>query len=39
VNEYSVDLGPDGRRAVELLFSRARSSGIIPAVDLSLFLQ
>lgn len=31
VNKYSVDLGREGRRAVELLFSRAGSSGIIPA--------
>ena len=33
VNDYSVDLGPQGRRAVELLFSRARAAGIIPAAD------
>jgi len=32
VNEYSVDLGPEGRRAVELLFEKARATGIIPAV-------
>jgi 1,4-dihydroxy-6-naphthoate synthase len=38
VNEYSVDLGPEGRRAVELLFERARASGIIPALDQQLFL-
>src|SRR5687767_5612867 len=29
VNEYSVDLGLEGRRAVELLFERARATGII----------
>jgi 1,4-dihydroxy-6-naphthoate synthase len=28
VNEYSVDLGPDGRRAVEVLFDRAAAAGI-----------
>jgi len=39
VNEYSIDLGPDGRGAVETLFDRARSSGIIPAVDMPLFLD
>jgi 1,4-dihydroxy-6-naphthoate synthase len=39
VNEYSVDLGPDGRRAVELLFDRARATSIIPVVKNELFLN
>ena len=30
VNEYSVDLGAEGRRAVELLFEKAAATGIIP---------
>jgi len=38
VNEYSVDLGAEGRRAVEVLFDRARASGIIPRTDAPLFL-
>jgi 1,4-dihydroxy-6-naphthoate synthase len=38
VNEYSVDLGADGRRAVELLFERAHAGGIIPNVTTKLFL-
>jgi 5,8-dihydroxy-2-naphthoate synthase len=38
VNEYSVDLGAEGRRAVELLFERARAAGIIPPVKDELFL-
>jgi len=38
VNEFSVDLGPEGRRAVEVLFDRARDAGVIPAVD-ELFLR
>ncbi|MEA2464425.1 MAG: 1,4-dihydroxy-6-naphthoate synthase, partial [Acidobacteriota bacterium] len=38
VNEYSVDLGREGRRAVELLFERARTAGIIPPVTAELFL-
>jgi len=38
VNDYSVDLGPEGRRAVELLFDRARATGIVPAFDKQLFL-
>jgi 1,4-dihydroxy-6-naphthoate synthase len=39
VNEYSIDLGPEGRRAVELLFERARAAGIIPEVKEELFLR
>jgi 1,4-dihydroxy-6-naphthoate synthase len=39
VNEYSVDLGVDGRRAVEVLFERARSSGVIPEMKEALFLS
>ena len=39
VNEFSVDLGVEGRRAVELLFDRARAAGIIPAPSKSLFLE
>jgi len=39
VNEYSIDLGAEGRRAVEILFARARALGVIPAVDEPLFLS
>ena len=39
VNEYSVDLGVDGRRAVEVLFERARNSGVIPEMKEDLFLS
>jgi 1,4-dihydroxy-6-naphthoate synthase len=39
VNEYSVDLGQEGRRAVELLFEKARATGIIPLVADELFLR
>ena len=39
VNEFSVDLGAEGRRAVELLFDRARALGVIPPVEESLFLD
>ncbi len=38
VNEFSVDLGQEGRRAVELLFERAAATGIIPAATASIFL-
>ena len=38
VNEYSVDLGLEGRRAVEVLFDRAKGVGVIPVVNADLFL-
>ena len=38
VNEYSIDLGVEGRRAVELLFERAAATGIIPSAASNLFL-
>jgi 1,4-dihydroxy-6-naphthoate synthase len=39
VNAYSIDLGREGRRAVELLFDRARSTRVIPPLDVPLFLD
>jgi 1,4-dihydroxy-6-naphthoate synthase len=39
VNDYSVDLGPRGRQAIELLFDRAVRAGIIPRVNQPLFLS
>ena len=39
VNEYSVDLGAEGRRAVTLLFDKAQAAGTIPAIAASLFLD
>jgi len=39
VNQYSVDLGHEGRRAVELLFERATANGVIPASTAPLFLD
>jgi len=39
VNEYSLDLGAVGRRAVEALFEKAGATGIIPAIDEALFLR
>jgi len=38
VNEFSVDLGQEGRRAVETLFERARAAGVIPSLNEDLFL-
>jgi 5,8-dihydroxy-2-naphthoate synthase len=39
VNHFSVDLGADGRRAVELLFEKATAAGVIPRVTAPLFLD
>ena len=39
VNEYSVELGRDGRRAVELLFERAQAAGVIPSLRRDLFMD
>jgi len=38
VNQYSVELGADGRKAVETLFARATASGVIPPMTTPLFL-
>jgi 1,4-dihydroxy-6-naphthoate synthase len=38
VNEYSVDLGAEGRRAIEVLFDRAHTAGVVPAVAADVFL-
>jgi len=38
VNDYSIDLGEDGRRAIELLFDKAAATGLIPPVREPLFL-
>jgi 1,4-dihydroxy-6-naphthoate synthase len=38
VNEYSVDLGAEGKRAVATLFGKARALGLIPATANELFL-
>ena len=37
VNEYSIDLGADGRRAIEILFARAAAAGVIAPVSAPLF--
>ena len=38
VNDYSVDLGEEGRRAIELLFDKGAATGVIPPVREPLFL-
>jgi len=39
VNDYSIDLGAEGRRAVEVLFAKARAAGIIAQPANGLFLR
>jgi 1,4-dihydroxy-6-naphthoate synthase len=39
VNQFSIDLGTEGRRAVQILFERAAATGVIPAVKAPLFLS
>jgi len=39
VNQYSVNLGEQGRRAVQVLFDRARRAGIVPEAERDLFLD
>ncbi|MDO3644616.1 menaquinone biosynthesis family protein [Mucilaginibacter sp. L3T2-6] len=38
VNQYSVDLGAEGKKAIKLLFDTALKNGIIPAIKNELFL-
>jgi 1,4-dihydroxy-6-naphthoate synthase len=38
VNDFSVNLGSEGRRAVEVLFERGRTTGTVPPVAEELFL-
>jgi 1,4-dihydroxy-6-naphthoate synthase len=39
VNEYSIDLGEEGRKAVQLLFDKAQELGVIPGVKEDIFLE
>jgi 1,4-dihydroxy-6-naphthoate synthase len=38
VNHYSVDLGPDGRQAVTVLFDKATALNLVPSSSESLFV-
>ena len=38
VNKYSVDLGDEGRQAIQLLFDKAAQNKIIPPVTKNIFL-
>ena len=39
VNEFSIHLGAEGRRAVRTLFDRASAAGVIPVPQHALFLS
>jgi 1,4-dihydroxy-6-naphthoate synthase len=39
VNKYSIDLGQEGRKAIDLLFAKAQSTGVIPEIKEDLFLN
>jgi 1,4-dihydroxy-6-naphthoate synthase len=39
VNDFSVDLGKEGRRAVTTLFKKAKDLGVIPPNDRKIFLD
>jgi len=38
VNDYSVSLGPEGRRAIEELLVRGRKTGVLPDLPGRIFL-
>jgi 1,4-dihydroxy-6-naphthoate synthase len=39
VNQYSIDLGVEGRKAIDVLFDMATSRGLIPALSKSLYVN
>ncbi len=39
VNDFTIDLGTEGRRAVEVLFDRATASGVAPRISEPLFVS
>lgn len=38
VNEYSIDLGTEGKRAVKLLFDKAQELGVVEKIEEEIFL-
>ncbi len=38
VNQYSIDLGTEGRKAINLLFEKALANGVIPPITQPIFL-
>jgi 1,4-dihydroxy-6-naphthoate synthase len=39
VNQYSLDLGTEGRKAIDILFKMATEKGLIPEINDSLYLN
>lgn len=39
VNQYSIDLGPEGRKAIDTLFTMAQSKGIIPEISQNIYVN
>ena len=39
VNKYSIDLGEEGRKAIDILFNMAQDKGIIPPIQKNIFLD
>ncbi|PTS91952.1 1,4-dihydroxy-6-naphthoate synthase [Pedobacter sp. HMWF019] len=39
VNQYSIDLGPEGRKAIDTLFNMAQSKGIIPEITQNIYVN
>jgi 1,4-dihydroxy-6-naphthoate synthase len=39
VNQYSIDLGVEGRKAIDVLFEMASSKGLIPKLSKSLYVN
>jgi 1,4-dihydroxy-6-naphthoate synthase len=38
VNKYTIDLGPEGKKAIRLLFDTARERNVIPPINDNIFL-
>ncbi|MNL84890.1 1,4-dihydroxy-6-naphtoate synthase [compost metagenome] len=38
VNKYSIELGPEGRKAINVLFEMATQKGLIPAITKNIYL-
>ncbi|MDB5021092.1 MAG: 1,4-dihydroxy-6-naphthoate synthase [Pedobacter sp.] len=39
VNQYSIDLGVEGRKAIDILFNMATSKGLIPQISNNLYVN
>ncbi len=39
VNKYSIDLGSEGRKAIDILFEKAQNKGLIPKVTKNIYVD